>query len=370
MGRPRKQEIDVAFFPRGNRGYTLWWLDPATGRKRTRTAKSQNKKDLYREAAELQHELRGKAGQGAVGWFVFREALTAGYTTTKGRSTANNVARVIKIWEKVNGTMEDVSRIGAIEIGRFQAAIRRKSAPTRAKELRTLSAMLNWGKRAGYISTIAHIEMPPRPRGFSGKGRPISGEQFARLKEAVALDVGPDYAKSWQTALDGLWRSGLRVGELLALTWRRVSVAASGAVVIHWSHADQKSKRGETTPTTPDFAELVKGLKRRGADDRVFPVLHRHGEIHLTTFSDVISRAAKSIGEPITAHDLRRSFADRWARVVTPLVLSRLMRCSPDVIRKYYAELDSESISTSLMSAGTEKAPKTTSKNQRTKKRR
>ena len=53
------------------------------------------------------------------------------------------------------------------------------------------------------------------------KGRPITLEEFERMLASVEAVVGADAAPSWKRLLQGLWHSGLRLSEALALYWDR-----------------------------------------------------------------------------------------------------------------------------------------------------
>ncbi len=51
------------------------------------------------------------------------------------------------------------------------------------------------------------------------KGRPITEVEFQRMRDAVSTVVGTDSANSWLFALDVLWESGFRVGDLMNFSW-------------------------------------------------------------------------------------------------------------------------------------------------------
>jgi len=50
------------------------------------------------------------------------------------------------------------------------------------------------------------------------KGRPITREEFERMLKATDV-VRPNDAAIWKGLLEGLWLSGLRLGEALELSW-------------------------------------------------------------------------------------------------------------------------------------------------------
>jgi hypothetical protein len=51
------------------------------------------------------------------------------------------------------------------------------------------------------------------------KGRPITDEEFQRMLDVTENVVGVESTQSWRFLLNGLWWSGLRVGEAISMTW-------------------------------------------------------------------------------------------------------------------------------------------------------
>lgn len=51
------------------------------------------------------------------------------------------------------------------------------------------------------------------------RGRPITGEEFERMLEAVPKIVGDGPAEQWRFALKILWESGFRIADLLDFSW-------------------------------------------------------------------------------------------------------------------------------------------------------
>ena len=165
---------------------------------------------------------------------------------------------------------------------------------------------------------------------------------------------------TWQRFLDGLWWSGLRLSEALALSWdasEPVAVIMQPGYhpAIRFQLGGQKAKRAELAVIAPEFAELLQAtpeVERRG---RVFPVmvsLDRAGKL----VSKIGSRAGvivdEDTGKPATAHDYRRAFGTRWSKRIMPAVLKRLMRHKDiDTTLKYYVDQDAEDIAADLWAA-------------------
>ena len=74
--------------------------------------------------------------------------------------------------------------------------------------------------------------MPKKAKGIdrSMRGRPVTGEEFERMVE-VTPQVRKLEPEKWQRLLKGLWLSGLRLSEALALSWNadaEISVDLAG----------------------------------------------------------------------------------------------------------------------------------------------
>ena len=74
-----------------------------------------------------------------------------------------------------------------------------------------------------------------------------NSQQVERLLDALA-DLG---LRRTRVAALIMWRSGLRVGETVALEWRDIDVAA-GSLLVRCG----KGGRGRTVPLHPDLASL------------------------------------------------------------------------------------------------------------------
>ena len=99
-----------------------------------------------------------------------------------------------------------------------------------------------------------------------------------------------------------------------------------------WSGAE-KGRETRLLAMTPDAAEFFAQLRAEFADaETVFNL----GAISDSTVSHRVAKLSRSVGvfvldsrgrkRPAGCHDLRRSFGERWASRVPPLVLMELMR--------------------------------------------
>jgi integrase len=121
--------------------------------------------------------------------------------------------------------------------------------------------------------------------------------------------------------------------------------------VIHIPGDGQKSGKAQAWPCPPDFAELLAATPEAARRGFVFELPPVRDRGHSMTVRQV-GRMVAIIGERAgvvtgteadgakrfaTAHDLRRSFGDRWSRCVMPVTLQAMMRhASIQTTLRYY----------------------------------
>ena len=178
---------------------------------------------------------------------------------------------------------------------------------------------------------------------------------------AVVSKVVPaGHVALWCRFLDGLWWSGLRLSEALALSWDSsepiaVIMQPGYHPALRFQLGSQKAKRAELVPMAPEFAELLEATPEAERHGRVFCIplsVNQAGRI-----VSAIGRKAgvvvdEDTGKPATAHDYRRAFGTRWSKRIMPAVLKRLMRHKDiNTTLKYYVDQDAEDIAADLWAA-------------------
>jgi len=207
------------------------------------------------------------------------------------------------------------------------------------------------------------IELPKKTKGRRlMRGRTVTGEEFDRMLVAVPK-VRPDDAPAWVHYLTGLWLSGLRLEESLALSWDEdapFSVDLSGRLPAFRIYGEaQKSGRDELLPMTPDFAEWLLQTPEAGRVGSVFRLngLRTGQPVAPTWVGRIVSRIGRKAGVVVnradgkfaSAHDLRRAFGTRWAPRVKPATLQLLMRHADiSTTLKYYVSQDAADVGDEL----------------------
>ena len=322
-------------------------------------------------------------GRNSITWQQFRmlyedqvlPSLAAG-TSGKVRTMFNHVERVLP---KVrDGRLSDLT---AEALGRLQQDLRGagRSEFTIAGVLAHLRSALHWAADQGMIFRVPSIRRPKRAHGGKRKmkGRAIVEEELDRmlaavpsalgewqtrrrqmarraarrkgLKEhhtttdSVPVEIAPATVESWRHYILGLWLSGLRLTELMLLSWDRDDrprVDLSEEFPLLRIPAEmQKADRDTLTTIPPDFYTFLDAT----------PAADRHGPVFFPTMpsgnratGEQAGRMISLLGElarvvvhthPRTgrvkyasAHDLRRAYGTRWSRVVSASELQDMMR--------------------------------------------
>lgn len=208
-----------------------------------------------------------------------------------------------------------------------------------------LMMALTWAANVKIIETRPNPPRIKRAKKTSSKsrGRHLSREEAERIVLQLPKVVGDGAAKRWAWNLEGLWRSGMRIGETFCLTWEQSEghyiVDLDGKrpmVVISADH--EKGFKNRLVALTPDFVALLREVP---ADQRKGKVFRWPGmaswAVTASTVEKRIARCGELAGVIVgtradgceqfaTAHDWRRSFGARWATRVMPIVLKDLMR--------------------------------------------
>jgi integrase len=98
------------------------------------------------------------------------------------------------------------------------------------------------------------------------RGRPITGEEFERMLDAIPKIVGKGAAQSWEFTLRVLWESGFRVGDVMDFCWDddrhiRPHWPSSGDNLPTISiPSSQKNGRVQEIPMLPGLVELLQAV--------------------------------------------------------------------------------------------------------------
>lgn len=324
-----------------------------------------------RFAAKLEAELLSGAYRppDRLTWAEFRTRYER--EASRGKSARTAQARTT-VFNHVETTIAPLwlAAIDAVQISRLVANWRdaKLSESTIGGYLGHLMAALKWGRRMGYIKAIPEVDRPSP--WTEPKGRAISREELDRMLEATAAVVDtyywppnqhsalccpwPQRSPAWKLFLEGLWLSGLRLGEMLALHWkgRTIRPELDGKRPMFWIAPEgQKNREGQYLPMAPDFAAFLEALPSRSGHVFDVPGLEYRRMDNVSNVISDIGKAAKIVvasGDRVkyaSAHDFRRSFGCRWALKVRPFILKQMMRHkSIRTTEQFYARLDATTV--------------------------
>jgi integrase len=281
----------------------LQWIDPDTGRRKSRSAQTAR--------ADLEYELSHGTYQEALDLF---ESLC-------------NPRRLRAVSERT--------------VSAFAAAMRK--TPTRGRpgmlpssikvRLQYLHTALSWAVGQGLLPkcpTFPSVKVPEK------LPQPVPVEAFERL-----VDKAPD--QNMRAYLFTAWLAGLRLEEAYNLEWERTDRAPyldldANKVVLPAEIV--KAGRDQWVPLDPALREVLLQLPRQGRK-----VFHFHsrkgGPLSLTALSDRVAALAKQARVKLTYHTLRKGFGCRYAGKVPAQVLQKLMRHSSiRTTMAYYVNVD------------------------------
>jgi integrase len=332
------------------KGLVLSWVDPLSGRRRRRFLETTLRREAERAAAKLEAQLAAEGAVDGISWEAFRLRFADEHLANKRETTAANYFHSLNRFEKDIGSPRSIREINSSVLSRWAAALRASGLreASVATHLRCVRSALSWGHKMGMVPSVPQVVMPEASR---SRGRPLSIWEVARLLRAV--DAEPPQLRARMVDLvKGLWLSGLRLSEALALRCDRGPVRLRLDLtppVIEFSA--QKNKKVQSIPITPDFYRLCKRICTP-TTGFVFPL----GMVS-STVAKRISGYGVAAGIRVSptkhasAHDLRRTFGQRWSLRVHPIVLKTIMRHSSiETTLRYYIQADIDEIAASVWS--------------------
>lgn len=368
----RRPRIRVTVIPRKNSPYLyMRHRNAETGEEELRSTGETDRREAERAAAKWEAELEEARyiRPGRTLWVDFRLRYETEVLKSLAESTDQKASGVFNAVEKLIEPLR-LENITAGKLSRFQADLRENGAAesTIAGYLKHLKAALRWAKRVGLLVTVP--EFPVIRRAKTGrrspmKGRPLTDDEFKRFLKAVPKVVEKADVKAWQFYLRGLWLSGLRLEESLKLWWDSdagLRIIMNGRESLLKIPADdEKGVKDRLMPLVPEFQEFLSKIPPAQRKGLVFQIPSRLKRQPIkTTVSRIgceIGIAAKILVDErkqkyASIQDLRRTFGNRWARRVMPMVLKDLMRHETILTTEsYYVELEASQTSAILWSA-------------------
>lgn len=351
--------------------FALRYLDPVSQRYRVISTslafKSSNRNAAYRQAVELETQLRGLAPTGSIEppkqvdisvsfrnatrQFIREKKPTSSFSAPVASLESYLTSQHLPIsWESITSAIL-TDWLLDLKNTRRPATVHNYFANIRR--------LYNWSKRRfPELSSLPELmvdhtitKIPAKDR---TRGGPVSDEALQSIIDA-AVDVCPSSELlAWVRLMNILRFTGTRLNEALELTWQTPGNKCELQIIdnhfqIHFH--SQKNGKDEIVPCAPDaeayFRTLALTTGKVVALQTTSPLA-----------STMISKCAKSAGiytgsgakrNHVTPHDFRKSFAQRWAKCVKPLELMKMMRHSQiDTTLRHYVTADIQALRESM----------------------
>ena len=365
-----------------DRPYYIWYRCPETNERFRLSTGTRDEAEAEEMRADLEAKVRlgltrfkrSKVPGDHMSWEEFRWEYTNKRLSTLKPGSAAHAENRLDLAERIIkpkrlGDMADSDALERLQNKLLEGAEslhhkRPRSAATVFSHMRSVYAALNWAKKKKWLTEVPQIDLVQVEQTM--KGRPLVGEEVDRILAATTDIVGDLAAPSWIYLIRGLVASGLRLSELMNLSWDIPQTIRPdwrrGRLPTLWFPAyRQKRKRTEDIPLVPWFDELLQETPEGNRTGWVFEPVSLTVNQKQKTYTErlttthvgrVISRVGKAAGvivdegDPRTgrgvkyasAHDLRRTFAVRLKRSgMPPDLIQQLMRHADfRTTEKYY----------------------------------
>jgi len=313
---------------RADRPFLLMvWTDPKTGRTRQETTKRTTKKAARHDAGQRAIEIAQGTHRDRVEWDTFcslyeSKGLVKHSKKSKGQwRTARNALVAFHRPRFLDQVTTEL--IAEWQVSLFQR-VDDEGNPNPARESTVsaysakLKAALNWAvKKAGLLAEAPRIEVGE----YDVRGRPLSKAELAAYLAAIKEERPNDH-REIRRFVEGLVLSGLRISELMKLSWSPSSTvwldAGREYPAVTFTKSGQKGRRKSDRPIAPAFWDLCQETPPAARTGLVFDLPNgmggRMANRTMLGILSAIGRATGIVTDPetskmITAHDLRRTFA-------------------------------------------------------------
>lgn len=335
----------------------LWYLCPLTGKQITKSAETDNPKEAERKAAAWELELAGQLRVENPSWDEFTTRIESEFLAKKPPNTRSAYLSAFSNWEKHVGKVRRLDLITPSIISKFAAKLgETRESTTVAKNLRHIRAALRWAESMEMIRRTPRIVMPKTNRRRLARARAVTRDEFNAMRAAVELVRPAEEVAVWQRLLDLLWLSGLRIAESLDLSWDspplRVDLDSGRYPRIVIFAEGHKSRDDETSVITPEFNSWLQQTPKLDRTGTIVKGLEKYSRPVASKIVIQFGEKAGIITAPekyASAHDIRRAFGQRWAKIVRPLTLQRMMRhASIQTTLSFYVDLGDEDVGAEL----------------------
>jgi integrase len=314
----------------------LQWVDPVSGKRRTRTAATANQRVAEQRAADLAYELSHGLHRdpSALTWEAFRDIFEDEYLAGAGEATAKSYRTVFNTIQRV----VDPQLLRSVDertLSAFAAAQKRSLNPVTVRSrLALLHKALCWAVEQKFIPAVPKF---PHVKVSQKLPEPVPPESFERL-----LAKAPD--AHWRAFLLCGWLGGLRLMEAFRLERQETTTApwvdfSRNRIVFPAEFV--KARRDQWVPLDPVLRDALEAVPRF-AGPQCFRLTGQTGvKVSPSWVSEKIKTMAAAAGVKLTYRSLRRGYGSYYAARVPAQVLQKLMRhANIGMTMRYYANID------------------------------
>jgi integrase len=375
MGRRRKRRAGVTQHPgvsklRPTKSRPYWRLTyrDATGEVHRKSTRTRDEAEATRLAVELSERLEHlERDDTDISWSRFTERYEREHMADKSRKTLNHWKTAANWYVKLIAP-QFLDEVTTSSVSRFAAKLRKAliakqgdvPETTIGSYLKMLRAAFRWAHWMGMLARVPRITVPDTD---AMRSRGITKVEFQAIIDAAEVVRKHDY-QQWQRFLWGLWESGFRVGELIALSWdagEPVSIDMTHKYpLVRFASAGQKSRKQQLQPISPEFWDLIRHTPVELRHGPVFPM--RGQGKHSLMGNDWIIKVIRKIGKQAdvstgldrqkwaTSHDIgKRSLTSRLADKMGEMDVAKWQRHKDSkTTRKHYHFRDAEQLAEQL----------------------
>jgi integrase len=325
----------------------LQWIDPETGRRKSRSSGTDDPEKAETKRADLEYELNHGQYQepSKLDWEHFRQMFEEEYLAGLRPTTREKYLAVLDVFEQIM----QPSRLRAVNertLSLFVKGMRERKQPngkvglapiTMRNYLIALKTALGWAVDQKLLPALPSFPTVKVPR---KKPQPVPPADFERM-----LSKAPD--QIWRTYLLCGWYGGLRLSEARHLRWEQSDTCpwldlSANRIVLPAVFA--KSAEDQWVPLHPKLRDALEALPR--TDPEVFPFRSRYSGQPLSR-NGITSRIldiAERAGVKLSMHRLRKGFGCRVAKQLgkgnAPILHELMRHSSMQITMDYYASVD------------------------------
>lgn len=342
------RKVDVLKRPNGKSPY--WYLrwfeltpDESKWVEKWRSTKTTVRKQADQQRRDLEYQLgNGKRSQTEITWSDFTADFLEKHAGRKPKTTLALYKYCLEIFDKV-AKPKQLMKVTHTMLEDFTIKRLKDKAAVASvnRDLRHIRAAVRWAKRRGYIS-----EVPDFKGVFIREDRKkpviIPEQDFVEMVKALRKpDLVLKYrpADWWRMFMYTAYYLGLRRGEILGLTWDKVSLET---LEVHVVAQSSKSRKERVVPISPEMGLLFREWKAKHPEaqggDPVLPWPHDHLRSIYDDWHAIQKAAGIADGEHYVPKNCRSTCASSLiaANIPTVVVKDFLGHATVATTENYY----------------------------------